>query len=109
MLHAAFWLVLVESVLEGAFVVARDDYGPGGKAVVLLAFAAKVGSAHLARHLSAGGVLGLLVLELVGILVALGADWDLWLRLSLVATVVAVFTLVLSSLRAFPSPELPSP
>ena len=109
MLHAAFWLVLVESVLEGAFVVARDDYGPGGKALVLLAFAAKVGFAHLARQLSAGGVLGLLVLELVGILVALGADWDLWIRLALVATVVAVFALVLSSLRAFPSPELPSP
>jgi len=109
MLHAAFWLVVVESVLEGAFVVARDDYGPGGKALVLLAFAAKVGFAHLARRLSAGGVLGLLVLELVGILVALGADWDLWLRLLLVATVVAVSALVLSSLRAFPTPELPTP
>jgi len=108
-LHAAFWLVLAESVAEGAFVVARDDYGPGGKALVLLAFAAKVGFAHLARRLSAGGVLGLLVLELVGILVALGADWALWLRLLLVATVAAVFVLVLSSLRAFPTPELPRP
>ncbi|HEX4902356.1 MAG TPA: hypothetical protein VFV42_06075 [Acidimicrobiales bacterium] len=109
MLHAAFWVVLVESALEGAFVLGREDYGPGGKAVVLLAFAAKVGFAHLARRLSAGGALGLLVLELVGILVALGADWEPWLRLTLVATVVAVFALVLSSLRAFPSPELPSP
>jgi len=107
MLHAAFWLVLVESLAEGAFVVARDDYGPGGKGLVLLAFVAKVGFAHLARRLSAGGVLGLLLFELVGILVAVGADWALWLRLLLVATVAAVFALVLSSLRAFPSPELP--
>lgn len=107
MLHAAFWLVLAESVAEGAFVVARDDYGPGGKGLVLLAFVAKVGFAHLARRLSAGGVLGLLLFELVGILVAVGADWAPWLRLLLVATVAAVFALVLSSLRAFPSPELP--
>jgi hypothetical protein len=109
MLHAAFWIVLVESVLEGAFVVARDDFGPGGKALVLLAFVTKVWFAHLARRLSAGGVLGLLVLQAVGILVALGSDWDLWLRLLLVATVVTVFALVLSSLRAFPTPELPRP
>jgi hypothetical protein len=108
MLHAAFWLVLVESLLGGVFVLGRDDYGPGGKAVVLSAFALKVWFAHLARRLSAGGVLGLLVLQLVGIHVALGADWDLWLRLTLVASVFAVFALVLSSLRAFPSPELPS-
>lgn len=109
MLHAAFGLVLVESVAEGAFVLARDDYGPGGKALVLLAFVAKVWFAHLARRLSAGGVLGLLVFELVGILVAVGADWALGLRLLLVANVVAVYALVLSSLRAFPTPELPRP
>lgn len=109
MLHAAFWLVLVESIAEGAFVISRDDYGPGGKALVLLAFAAKVLFAHLARRFSAGGVLGLLVFELVGILVALGAEWSLGLRLLLVATVVAVYALVLSSLRHFPTPELPRP
>jgi hypothetical protein len=109
MLHAAFWIVLVESVLEGAYVVARDGFGPGGKALLLLAFVAKVWLAHLARRLSPGGVLGLLVLQTVGILVALGSDWDLWVRLLLVATVVTVSALVLSSLRAFPSPELPRP
>ena len=109
MLHAAFWLVLAESVAEGAFVIGRDDYGPGGKALVLLAFVAKVGFADRARRFSAGGVLGLLVFEPVGILVALGADWAMSLRLLLVATVVAVYVLVLTSLRAFPTPELPRP
>ncbi len=108
-LHAAFWLVLVESIAEGAFVVARDDYGPGGKGLVLLAFVAKVLFADRARRLSAAGVLGLLVFELVGILVALGASWAMGLRLALVATVVAVYVLVLSSLHAFPTPELPRP
>lgn len=108
-LHAAFWLVLVESVVEGAFVVGRDDWGAIGKALILLAFVAKVALAHLARRLSAGGAMGLLVAESVGILVALGADWSLALRLALVATVVVVHVLVLSSLHAFPTPELPRP
>lgn len=108
-LHAAFWLVLVESIVEGAFVVGRDDWGSVGKALILLAFVAKVTFAHLARRLSAGGVLGLLVFELVGILVAIGADWSTALRLLLVATVLAVYALVLSSLHAFPTPELPRP
>jgi len=108
-LHVAFWLVVAESTAQAAFVLGRDDWGPGGKGLVLLAFGAKVLFAHLARRLSAGGVLGLLVAELTGILVALGADWAVPLRLLLAANVVAVFALVLSSLRAFPSPELPRP
>lgn len=106
-LHAAFWVVLAESVVEGAFVVGRDDWGALGKVLVLFAFVAKVAFAHLARRLSAGGALGLLVFELVGILVAIAADWTMSLRLLLVATVVAVYALVLSSLHAFPTPELP--
>jgi hypothetical protein len=61
----------------------------------------------MARRLSAGGALGLLAFELVGILVALGAAWSMGLRLALVACVVAVYALVLSSLHAFPTPELP--
>ena len=108
-LHAAFWVVLAESVVEGAFVVGRDDWGSVGKALILLAFVVKVSFAQLARRRSAGGALGLLVFELVGILVAIGADWSLALRLLLVATVVAVYALVLSSLHAFPPPELPRP
>lgn len=108
-LTVAFWLVVAESGAEVAFVLTRDDFGPGGRVALALAFLAKVLFAHLARRLSAGGVLGLLVFELVGILVALDADWALGPRLALVATVVCVFALVLSSLRAFPTPELPRP
>lgn len=108
-LHAAFWLVVAESVVEGAFVVGRDDWGAIGKGLILLSFVAKVGFAQLARRLSAGGVLGLLVFEWMGILVAIGAEWSMALRLLLVATVLAVNALVLSSLHAFPTPELPRP
>jgi hypothetical protein len=106
-LTAALVLVTVESAAQAAFVLGRDDYGPGGKALVIAAISSKVVLAVLARRLSAGGALGLLALEAVGILVALGAGWDVGLRVALVACVVGVYALVLSSLHAFPTPELP--
>lgn len=100
-------LVTVETIAEIAYVVTRDLYGPGGKALVAGALALKIVFAASARRLRAGSALGLLVFELVGILVAIGADWSLGLRFALVACVVAVYALVLSSLHAFPPPELP--
>ena len=106
-LTAALVIVSIESAAQAAFVLDRGDYGPGGKGLVIGAIGLKVLFAVWARRLSAGGALGLLALELVGILVALGAAWSIQLRYALVASVVAVYVLVLSSLHAFPSPELP--
>lgn len=106
-LTAALVIVTVESAAQSAFVLNRDDYGPGGKALVIGAIGLKVLFAVWARRLSAGGALGLLALELMGIVIALGAAWSIELRYALVASVVAVYALVLSSLHAFPSPELP--
>ena len=106
-LTIALVLVIIQSLAESAFVLARDDYGPGGKALVIAAIGTKVLFAAWARKLSAGGALGLLTFEFVGILVALGASWSTSLRIALAACVVAVFALVLSSLHAFPAPELP--
>lgn len=106
-LTVALVIVTVQTLAESAFVLGRDDYGPGGKGLVIAMFGLKIFFAARARRLRAGAVLGLLLFELVGILVALGADWHMGLRLGLVATVVAVFSLVLSSLHAFPTPELP--
>lgn len=106
-LTIALVVVVVEAGAQAAFVAARDDYGPGGKALVISFIGLKVLFAAWARRLSAGGALGLLTFELVGIIVALGAAWAIELRYALVACVIAVFALVLSSLHAFPSPELP--
>lgn len=105
-LTVAFVIVLVETIAEVAFVLARDDYGPGGKALVGGLLATKILLAASARRLNAGGALGLLLFELVGILVAIGAEWSALLRLSLVGCVIAVYVLVLSSLHAFPAPEI---
>ena len=106
-LTVALVLVLIESTAEAAFVVGRDDYGPGGKALVVAAIGTKVLFAAWARRLSAGGALGLLAFEAIGIVVAVAAPWALGLRIALAACVVATFALVGSSLHAFPSPELP--
>ena len=105
-LTVALVIVTVETVAEVAFVVARDDYGPGGKALIGGLLAMKVLLAASARRLQAGGALGLLLFELVRILVALGAEWSSLLRVALVVCVVAVYVLVLSSLHAFPTPEI---
>lgn len=106
-LTVALVIVVIESAAQAAFVLNRDDYGPGGKALVVAAIGVKVLFAVWARRLSAGGALGLLALELMGVVVALGAAWSIELRYALVASVVAVYVLVLSSLHAFPTPELP--
>lgn len=106
-LTAALAIVVVQAAGAAALVVARDDYGPGGKGLVLAMIGFGLACGAAARRLRAGGALGLLLFEVVGILVAIGADWTAGLRLALVASIAAVFVLVLSSLHAFPSPELP--
>lgn len=106
-LTIALVLVTLETAAEITIVLGRDDYGPGGKGFIIAILGLKVALAVGARRLRAGSALGLLVFELVGILVAAGADWAPLARVSLVACVIAVFVLVLSSLHAFPSPELP--
>lgn len=105
-LSIAFVIVLIETTLEIAFVFGRDDYGPGGKALVGGMFALKVVFAWWVRRLSPGAVFGLLLFELTGVLVATGASFALELRILLVGCVIAVFGLVGSSLSAFPSPEI---
>lgn len=100
-------LVTVETAAEVAFVLGGGHFGPGGRALLALLLLAKVVLAARARKLHADGAVGLLLFELIGVLVALGADWPVPVRLALVACVVAVFVLVLASLHAFPMPELP--
>ena len=56
--------------------IARDDYGPGGKALVVGIIGLKVVFAMWARRLSAGGALGLLaVRDRSASSIALGAAW----------------------------------
>ena len=99
-------IVVVETIFEVAFVVGRDDYGPGGKALVAALFLLKIWFAWRVRFLSAPAVFGLLLFELTGIIVASGAAFSGEIRALLVGCVIAVFGLVGSCLSAFPSPEI---
>lgn len=105
-LNLVFVIVLVEAVAEIIFVVFRHSYGPGGRALLIIVLASKIWFAALTRKLSAGGVLGLLSFELVGLLAAVFATWDVVFRIGLGVSIVAVFALVISSMHAFPTPEI---
>lgn len=105
-LWLVFVIVLVETAFEVAFVLGRDDYGPGGKALVAALFLLKIWFAWRVRSLSAPAVFGLLLFELSGIIVASGAAFSMGVRALLVGCVIAVFALVGSCLSAFPSPEI---
>lgn len=105
-LWVVFAIVAVETGLEIAFVIGREDYGPGGKGLLVLLFALKLVFAHFVRRLSAGAVFGLVLFELGALPVAAGADYAVVLRLLLVGCVISTIALLASCLHAFPSPEV---
>lgn len=105
-LYLVLAIVTAETAFEVAFVIGRDDYGPGGKGLVVALFAVKVWFAWRLLRLSAPAVFGLALFELSGLIVATAPGFDTWIRVLLVACVVSVFALVGSCLSAFPSPEI---
>ena len=107
-LRAAVWLVVVEALVEAAAVARRVELTPGLRVGLVLCVGLKVLFAWRARHLSAGGMLGLLMLEGTTVVAALGAtDAALAVRLALAGVALVVLALLSSSLHAFPSPTLP--
>lgn len=106
-LLVATWLVVAESVAGAVVVAYRSDLGPAAKVLLVGVFACKIGFARLARAGVAGGVLAVLVFEVVGIPIALASSGPVAARLALAVTVVVVFVLIGRSLRAFPPPSLP--
>ena len=105
-LWAVLAIVVVETVLEIAFVVGRDDYGPGGKGLLALLFLLNVVFAEMVRRLSAGGVFGLVLFQLGSVPVVFGASFAFELRALLLGCVIVTISLVASCLHAFPSPEI---
>ena len=101
--------LLVVQVTAGIVVVLTGDrYGPGGRLFTAALIGLGYLFAHSAVRLRAGGALGALLLELSALLVALGArDWPSGARVAVGVSAVAVVVLVLASLPAFPSPDLP--
>ena len=107
-LRVAVVLVSAEALAEAAGVATRDELTVGLRVSLVLCVGLKVLFAWRARHLSAGAVLGLLMLEGTTIVAALGAtEAAPPVRLALAGVALAVLALLSSSLHAFPSPTLP--
>lgn len=99
-------IVTVESLIEIGYVLGNDEYPPLGKIAFAALFGLKIVLAYRMCQLKAGAALGVVVVELAGIQVALSPDLAGGLRLILILGVGAVLVLVLTSLHAFPSPEI---
>lgn len=109
-LGAAAGLVSLEALVEAVAVAGRSSLTPGLRAGLVLCIALKWAAAYGVLRRSAGAALGLLLLQGTTVVAAFGAvDSPAAVRLALGVVAVASITLLLASLHAFPSPDLPRP
>lgn len=107
-LRAAVGLISVEALVEAVAVAGRSELTPGLRAGLVLCVALKWAFGWRVLRLSAGAMLGLLMLEGTTIVAAFGAvDAALGVRLLLGGVAAVAIGLLSSSLHAFPSPTLP--
>jgi hypothetical protein len=107
-LRAAAWVVAAEAAAEAVGVAGRSELTPGLRVGLVLCVSLKALFAWRALRLSAGAVLGLLMLEGTTVVAALGATGTpAAVRLALAGVALVVLALLSSSLHAFPSPTLP--
>ncbi|MFP5256452.1 MAG: hypothetical protein ACLGI8_11460 [Acidimicrobiia bacterium] len=107
-LTAAAALVSVEALVEAVAVSGRSSLTPGLRTGLVLCIALKWAAAAGVLRRSAGAALALLLLQGTTVVAAFGAvDSPAALRLALGAVAVASIGLLLASLHAFPSPDLP--
>ena len=107
-LRAAVVLVVVEALVEAIVVARRSELTPGLRVGLVLCLGLKWIFAWRVLHLSAGAMLGLLMLEGTTVVAAFGATTASPLaRVALGAVALVTMGLLSSSLHAFPSPTLP--
>lgn len=95
-----------QCVIEWWLVAEHETVQPVARVLLGAVVAGKVGFAILARRRSAAGALAVLLYEGVVLLTAL-AGGATPLRVALLATAIAATALLITSLRAFPTPEIP--
>jgi hypothetical protein len=100
-------LVVLQASVEVAYVLGRLEYTPGLRVGLAGVLALQLLFAQGAMRMSAGSVLALMAYELMAIVAAVGGDGALVIRGALAATAVAVMVLLMVSISAFPSPDLP--
>ena len=109
-LGAAAGLVSLEALVEAVAVAGRSSLTPGLRAGLVLCIALKWAAAYGVLRRSAGAALGLLLLQGTTVVAAFGAvDSPAAARLALGVVAATSIALLLASLHAFPSPDLPRP
>jgi hypothetical protein len=100
-------LIALQTIAEVAYVIGRRELTVG----LRVGLAAVVGLQYVfargALRMSAGSVLGLLAFEAMAIVAAIAGDGALAIRAALAASAIAVLVLLMVSIAAFPSPDLP--
>ncbi len=106
-LRWAATIVVLQTSAELAYVAGRSELTGGLRLGLMAVLALQLVFIRGAWHLSAGSVLGLLALEGMAVVAAIAGDGALVVRGALALTAVAVMVLLVMSISAFPSPELP--
>jgi|GEM_PF-2614501 hypothetical protein len=107
-LGAAAALVAVEALVEAVAVAGRSSLTPGLRIGLVLCIALKWLAAAGVLRRSAVAALGLLLLQGTTVVAAFGAvESPVALRLALGVVAATSIWLLLASLHAFPSPDLP--
>ena len=108
--RALLWassVVVLQTCVEVVYVVGRLELTPGLRVGLAGVLALQLLFAHGALRMSAGSVLALMAYEVMAVVAAIGRDGALVIRGALAGGALAVMVLLMVSISAFPSPDLP--
>jgi hypothetical protein len=100
-------LIFLQTTAELAYLVGRRELTVGLRAALVLVVALQYVFARGVLRMSAGSVFGLFAFEVMAVVAAIAGDGALVIRGALAATALAVMVLLMVSISAFPSPDLP--
>jgi hypothetical protein len=100
-------LVVLQAAVEVAYVVGRLELTPGLRVGLAGVLALQWLFAQGVMRMSPGSVLALLAYEVMAVVAAVAGDGALVVRGALAATALSVVVLLMMSISAFPSPDLP--
>ena len=106
-LRLAATIVIIQAIAELVYVAGRRELTPGLRIGLMLVLGLQLLFVRGALRLSAGSVFGLLAFEAMAVVAAIGADGALVVKGALAASALGVMVLLVMSISAFPSPDLP--
>lgn len=106
-LRWAATLVVLQTSAELAYVAGRSELTGGLRLGLMAVLALQFLFVRGLLRFSPGSVLGLLAFEGMAVVAAIAGDGAIVVRGALALTSVSVIALLLASIQAFPSPDLP--